>query len=96
MSDAMMDKVEELLHSVSNDITKMHQQHLDDNETFLAALDDVAANVLGLQSIVAALVKTYPIDANAAKAWLKANMDPDGQGTEKADAVVDHLLGIEG
>lgn len=95
MSDAMMDKVEELLHSVSNDITKMHQQHLDDNETFLAALDDVAANVLGLQSIVAALVKTYPIDANAAKTWLKANMDPDGQGTEKADAVVDHLLGLE-
>lgn len=96
MSDAMIDKVQELLSGVSADLSKMHQQSIDNNETFLAALDDVAANVLGLQSIVAALVQKYPIDAADAKSWLQANMDPEGQGTEKADAVVDYLLGLEG
>ena len=95
MSDTIIEKVQDLLQTVSNDITALHQQHLDDNQTFLAALDDIAANVLGLQSIVAAMVKQHPIDVADAKSWLTANMDPEGQGTEKADAIVDHLLGLE-
>jgi hypothetical protein len=51
--------------------------------------------VLGLQSIIAAMVKKYPVDADEAKDWLKANMDAEGEGTDKAAAVVDFVLGLE-
>ncbi len=93
MSDSMIEKVQGLLNTVSEDVNRLYDEALKNNETFLEALDDVAAHVFGLESVVAAIAKKYPIDADEAKAWLKANMDPDGQGTEKAEAVVDSLLG---
>ncbi len=92
MSEVLFDKVQGLLKTVSNDVNRMHEETISNNEIYLEALDDLAANILGLQSIIAAMVKTYPVDADAAKEWLKANMDMEGQGAEKADAVVDHLL----
>jgi len=95
MSDAIVTKVEDLLKTVSTDIHGMQAENLDNNEMFVQALDDLAANILGLQSVIAAMVKTYPVDTNAAKEWLKANMDTNGEGTEKADAVVDYILGNE-
>lgn len=93
MSDNMIAKVEGLLHSVSDDVNRIYQESIDNNETFLGALDDVAANVLALQALIAAMLKKYPIDAADAKAWLQANMDSEGQGAEKAEAVVDFLIG---
>lgn len=88
-----MGKVEGLLQTVSDDVNRIYKESLDANETFLAALDDVAANVLALQSLVATMLKTYPVEGDAAKGWLRANMDVEGQGLEKAEAVVDFLLG---
>lgn len=93
MSDEILVKVEGLLKSVSDDVSRVYQESLDNNETFLGALDDVAANVLALQAVIAAMLKKYPIAAADAKAWLQANMDTEGQGAEKAEAVVDFLIG---
>jgi len=92
MSEGLIDRVQGLLQTVSEDVNRVYDQALGNNETFLAALDDVAANVLALQSIIAAMVKTYPVDMAEAKAWLKTNMDPEGEGTDKAEAVVEFLL----
>jgi len=92
MSEGLIDRVQGLLEEVSSDVNRMYEQSLGNNETFLAALDDVAANVLALQSIIAAMVQKYPVDADEAKVWLTANMDPNGEGTDKAAAVVDFLL----
>jgi len=96
MNEVLFDKVEGLLNNVSKDINDMQAENLSNNEMFLQALDDLAANILGLQAVIATMVKTYPVDAAAAKEWLKANMDEEGQGAEKADAVVDYVLGLEG
>lgn len=93
MSEGLIDQVQGLLTTVSDDINRMHAETLANNETFLEALDDVAANVLGLQAVIAALVKTYPVDGAVAKAWIAENMDSEGQGAEKAEAVIDFLLG---
>ena len=93
MSEGMIDQVQGLLKTVSDDVNRLYGESLANNETFLVALDDVAANVLGLQAVIAALVQKYPVDGEVAKAWLKDNMDPEGQGTEKAEAVVDFVLG---
>lgn len=93
MSDEILVKVEGLLKSVSDDVSRVYQESLDNNETFLGALDDVAANVLALQAVIAAMLKKYPIAPADAKAWLQANMDTEGQGAEKAEAVVDFLIG---
>lgn len=95
MSEGLIDQVQGLLQTVSEDVNRLYGESLANNETFLEALDDVAANVLGLQAVIAALVQKYPVDADVAKAWLKNNMDPEGQGTEKAEAVVDFVLGLE-
>jgi hypothetical protein len=92
MSDVIFDKVQNLLQTVSNDVTKMHEESQSNNEIYLEALDDLAANILGLQSIIAAMVKQYPVNADDAKAWLQESMTPDAEGTEKAEAVVDYLL----
>ncbi|WP_337995980.1 hypothetical protein [Oleispirillum naphthae] len=92
MSEGLIERVQGLLQEVSADVNRMYEQSLGNNETFLSALDDVAANVLAMQSIIAALVKTYPVDMDEAKTWLKANMDPEGEGTDKAEAVVEFLL----
>jgi predicted nucleotidyltransferase len=93
MSEGLIERVQGLLQTVSDDVNRLYNEAQNNTETFLEALDDVAANVLGLQSIIAALVKKYPVDADDAKSWLKANMDPDGEGTDKAESVVDFLLG---
>lgn len=93
MSEGLIEQVQGLLQTVSTDVNRLYEEAQNNTNTFLEALDDVAANVLGLQSIIAAMVKKYPVDAAEAKAWLKSNMDPEGQGTEKAEAVVDFLLG---
>lgn len=93
MSEGLIERVQGLLQTVSDDVNRLYNESQNNTETFLEALDDVAANVLGLQSIIAALVQKYPVDADDAKSWLKANMDPDGEGTDKAEAVVDFLLG---
>jgi len=93
MSEGLIERVQGLLQTVSDDVNRLYDEAQGNTETFLEAMDDVAANVLGLQSIIAAMVKKYPVEADEAKAWLKANMDPEGQGTDKAEAVVDFLLG---
>lgn len=95
MSEGLIDQVQGLLQTVSDDVNRLYGESLANNESFLEALDDVAANVLGLQAVIAALVRKYPVDAEVAKAWLQENMDTEGQGTEKAEAVVDFVLGIE-
>ncbi len=95
MSEGMIDQVQGLLKTVSDDVNRLYSESLANNESFLEALDDVAANVLGLQAVIAALVQKYPVDGEVAKTWLKENMDPEGQGTEKAEAVVDFVLGNE-
>lgn len=92
MSEGLIERVQGLLQTVSDDVNRLYNESQGNTETFLEAMDDVAANVLGLQSIIAAMVKKYPIDADDAKAWLTANMDAEGQGTEKAAAIVDFLL----
>ncbi|MGE4526879.1 MAG: hypothetical protein AB7D00_00805 [Rhodospirillaceae bacterium] len=93
MSEGLIERVQGLLQTVSDDVNRLYDEAQGNTETFLEAMDDVAANVLGLQSIIAAMVKKYPVEADEAKTWLKANMDPEGQGTDKAEAVVDFLLG---
>ncbi len=93
MSEGLIERVQGLLQTVSDDVNRLFNEAQNSNEVFLEALDDVAANVLGLQSIIAAMVKKYPVDADEAKSWLKSNMTPDAEGTEKAEAVVDFLLG---
>lgn len=92
MSDTGIEKVEDLLSGVSADVNRMYSQALENDETFLAALDDVAAHVFALEAVVAALVKQHPIAEEDAKAWLTANMDAEGQGREKAEAVIEALL----
>ncbi len=95
MSEGLIERVQGLLQTVSDDVNRLFNEAQNSNEIFLEALDDVAANVLGLQSIIAAMVKKYPVDADEAKVWLKANMDPKGEGTDKAEGVVDFLLGVK-
>ena len=95
MSEDLINQVQGLLQTVSEDVNQRYEDTLRNNETFLEALDDVAANVLGLQAVIAAIVRKYPIDADVAKSWLKDNMDSEGQGTEKAEAVVDFVLGLD-
>ncbi len=95
MSEGLIDRVQGLLQTVSSDVNCFYSETQTNTETFLQALDDVAANVLGLQSIIAAMVKKYPVDADEAKAWLTSNMDAEGEGTDKAAAVVDFVLGLK-
>jgi len=92
MSDLMMHQVAELVDKVAGDVRRMGDVSTEQSEQFLGALDDLAATILAMKAVMSAQLKANPVDPAQVHAWIDANMDPNGEGTDKARAVVDDLL----
>ncbi|MBB4286869.1 hypothetical protein [Roseospira goensis] len=92
MSDLAMQQVAELVHKVAGDVRRMGDMTTEQSTQMLSALDDLAATIMALKAVAAAQLKVTPVDPTAVHAWIDTNMDPAGEGTDKARAVVDDLL----
>lgn len=95
MSDLMMYQVAELVNKVAGDVRRIGDVTNEQSELFLNALDDLAATMLAMKAVMAAQLKANPVDPKLVHAWIDENMDPNGEGTDKARAVVDDLLKTE-
>ncbi len=92
MSEVLFSQVNDKLREISSEIQQVDQTGRDRTETLLGALDDLAAHVLACQAVVATMAKKYPVAMGDVDAWLKANMDQEGEGADKAEAAARHIV----
>lgn len=79
MSELMLNQIQHMLHNVSDAVQTMGDQSSHNMEVVMGALDDIAANVMATQAVVAVLLKKFPLEMAEVEAWLNQDIqNPNG------------------
>ena len=94
MSEFMLSQIQGMLNKVTDDMNKMGETNEAQLLTVLEAINELAANLFATQAIMAQMAETSEVDADAAKAWIVAQLDGDASQAPKSVEMVDQLLGV--
>ena len=94
MSEFMLSQIQGMLNKVTEDMNKMGETNEAQLMTVLEAINEMAANLFATQAIMALMVGGKELDAEAAKAWIQAQMTEEGMEAPRALEMVDQLMGI--
>jgi hypothetical protein len=61
-------------------------------DVFMGALDDMAANIMATQAVVAVLLKKYPVELEEVTAWLAQDIQNEGEIPAHTLAVTKYLV----
>lgn len=79
MSELMLNQIQHMLHNVSDAVQTMGDSSTHNIDVIMGALDDMAANVMATQAVVATMLKKYPVELAEVEAWLKQDIqNPEG------------------
>ncbi len=90
MSDLMLDHLRNLVTKISAELQEIGNAHTDNTDKILGALDDMAANVLAMEGVLAAMLKKYPVDEADAKAALRNRLG--AEPSETANKLIEYLV----
>lgn len=92
--DEQFDQIQNLLKQVSGDIATMGDNTSEQFDDMLSIMDDLAANIIAVQAVIAQLVKNADIDTDALEAWITKNAvgEDGGKGSEKAVLLAKNLV----
>ena len=90
-----LNQIQSLLANLSNDIQTMHDNTSRQMDTFMGALDDIAAHTLAVQAILVTLLETHPVDMDKVLGWIDANTQgtvENGGDVSKSKALATYLV----
>lgn len=91
MSQLMLDHVGSLLQKVSQDLRQVGDAATTQMDGVMGVLDDIAANLMGLQAVVGAMLKKYPVEQAEVRAWLAEHVNEKG-AADKIESIADFLV----
>lgn len=92
MSELMLNQIQHMLQNVTDSVQQMGDSNGKNLDVIMGALDDLAANVMATQAIVAVLLKKYPVELEEVTEWLRRDLADSDKIPTTTMAVTKYLV----
>lgn len=92
MSDLMLNQIQHVLSTVTDSVQDMGDQNAKNMDVLMGALDDMAANIMATQAVVAVLLKKHPLEVQEVMDWLSQDIQNEGEIPSQTAAVAKYLV----
>ncbi len=92
MSELMLNQIQHILNTVTDSVQDIGDTNVKNMDVFMGALDDMAANIMATQAVVAVLLKKYPVELEEVIDWLAQDIQNEGEIPSHTLAVTKYLV----